>query len=268
MGNFKYSFRREYLLGRRILRKTSNKPKIIAIVSPIILIVLTIPLINAQTVAITVESEPLMPGDSVTVEGTDFAATSAVGIGIGEEVTVTWETHDIPEPAGYGPFTAIVNHYPIKPGSLSFHCDVSDVTSDYYDDFGNGTLNTTSVYALDPFVNYVTGEFGRSTNSPWDGYIVVFYANYTYYEYGVTPDAGVTTDGAGVFTASVTVPAEVVNGEYSVTAVDEQGNFATSTQTFQKIPEGLTFGVMVSASSVAVLVGSRYLWNRSRKREK
>jgi hypothetical protein len=248
------------------LRKTSNKPKIIAIVSPLILIILTIPLINAQTVTITVESEPLMPGDSLTVEGTDFAATSAVGIGFGEEVTVTWEAHEIPEPAGNGPFIAIVNHYPIKPGSLSFHCDVSGVTSDYYDDYGNGTLNTTSLYAVDPFVNYVTGEFGRSTNSPWDGYIVVFYANYTYYQ-NATPDEGITTDGAGSFTASVNVPS-IVNGDYSVTAVDDKGNFATSTETVEIIPEGLTFGIMALLSSVTVLVGSHYLRKRSKKREK
>jgi len=248
------------------LRKPSNKTKIIVIASLTILIALTMPMINAQTVTITVDSEPLMPGDSVTVEGTDFAATSAVGIGVGEEVTVSDEVHDIPEPSGYGPFTAIVNHYPIKPGSFSFHCDVSDVTSDYYDDYGNGTLNTSSIYAVDPFVNYVTGEFGRSTNSPWDGYIVVFYANYTYYEYGVTPAAGVTTDPSGSFTASVTVPN--VLGDYTLTAVDDQGNFATSTQTLEVIPEGLTFGVMMLLSSVAVVVGSHYLWNRSRKREK
>jgi hypothetical protein len=250
------------------LRKLSNKTGIIAIVSPMILIILTLPLINAQTVAITVESEPLMPGDSVTVDGTGFAATTAVGIGVGEEVTVTDEVHEIPEPTGYGPFIAVVDHYPIKPGSFSFHCDVSDVTSDYYDDYANGTLNSTSMYALDPFVNYVTGEFGRSTNSAWDTYTVVFTANYTYYEYTVTPDEGVTTDGAGDFTASITVPEEVVNGDYSVTAVDEQGNFATSTETFQKIPEGLTFGVMALTSSVAVLVGSRHLYTLSKKREK
>jgi len=238
----------------------------IAVASLTLLIALAIPMINAQTAAITFDPTNATQGDSVTVEGTGFAATKAVGIGFGAEVTVTDEAHDIPEPSGNGPFTAILNHYPIKPGSFSFHCDVSDVTSDYYDDYGNGTLNTSSTYALDPFVNYVTGEFGRSTNSPWDGYIVVFYANYTYYEYGVTPAAGVTTDDAGVFTASVTVPN--VLGDYTFTAVDDQGNFATSTQTLEVIPEGLTFGVMVLLSSVAVVVGSHYLWKRSRKREK
>lgn len=34
------------------------------------------------------------------------------------------------------------------------------------------------------------------------------------------------------------------------------------------IPEGLTFGVMALLSSVSVLVGSHYLWKRSKKREK
>jgi hypothetical protein len=249
------------------LRKTSNKTRIIVIVSVALLIALTIPMIKAQTVTITAGSEPLMPGASVTVDGMGFAETTAVAIGVGEEVTVTGEAHEIPEPAGNGPFIAIVDHYPIKPGSFSFHCDVSGVTSDYYDDYSNGTLNTSSIYAVDPFVNYVTGEFGRSTNSPWDGYAVMFTANYTYYQ-NVTPVAGVITDPTGAFTADITVPEELVNGNYSVTAVDEQGTFATSTETFEKVPEGLTFGVMMLASSVAGLVGSSYILKRSRKREK
>lgn len=244
----------------------SSKTRLLVIVSPMILMVLVMPLIHAQTVAITVGSEPLMPGDAVTVDGTGFAAAAAVGIGVGEEVTVTGEVHEIPDPTGTGPFIAIVDHYPIKPGSFSFNCNVSAVLSDYYDDYANGTLNTTSTYALDPFVNYATGEFGRSTNSAWDTYIVTFTANYTYYEYGVTPDEGVTTDGAGEFTASVTIPDEVINGEYTVTAVDATGNFATSTETFDKVPEGLTF-VMMTVASVAVLIGSRYLYPRSKKQE-
>ncbi len=248
------------------MRKTSNKTNIIAITFLTLLLVLAIPLTKAQTVTITVDPEPLMPGDSVTVDGVGFAATTAVAIGVGEEVTVTGEAHEIPEPSGSGPFVAIVDHYPIKPGSFSFHSDVSGVTSDYYDN-GDGTLNTESTYAVDPFVNYVTGEFGRSSTADWTGYIVVFTANYTYYQ-NVTPAEGVTTDGAGAFTAEITVPDDVVNGEYSVTALDEQGNFATSIETFEKIPEGLTFGVIALLSSVSVVVGSHYLWNRSRKREK
>jgi hypothetical protein len=249
------------------LRRISNKTKIIMMVSLLaFLIALAIPMIKAQVVSITVGSEPLMPGDSVTVDGVGFGETATVAIGVGEEVTVTGEAHNIPEPAGNGPFIAIVDHYPIKPGSFSFHCDVDEVLSDYYDN-GDGTLNTESTYAVDPFVNYVTGEFGRSTNSPWDGYTVVFTANYTYYQ-NVTPATGVTTDGAGAFTAEISVPEDVINGEYTVTAIDEQGNFATSTETFEKIPEGLTFGVIVAVSSVSMLVCSQYLRKRSRKGDK
>ena len=248
------------------MRKMSNKTKIITIAALMLLIALTIPIINAQTVTITVDSGDLMPGEPIEVEGTGFAATTAVGIGVGE-VIVTGEVHEIGNSSGTGPFIAIVDYYPIKPGSFSFHCDVSGVTSDYSDDYANGTLVSTSTYAVDPFVNYVTGEFGRSTNSPWDNYIVTFTASYTGY-YNVTPSDGVTTDSSGEFTASTEVPDYIINGEYSVTAVDEKGNFATSTGTFEKIPEGLTFGVMMLVSSVSVLVGSRYLWNRSKKREK
>ena len=235
--------------------------------SLVLLIALTIPMVKAQTVTITAGPDPLMPGDSVTVDGMGFAASSAVAIGIGEEVTVTGEVHEIPDPAGNGPFIAIVNNYPIKPGSFSFHCDVSGVTSDYYDDYSNGTLNTSSIYAVDPFVNYVTGEFGRSTNSPWDGYTVSFTANYTYYQ-NVTPATGVTTDTEGTFMESITVPETAVNGNYTVTAIDVQGNMATSTETFEKIPEGLTFGVMTMVSSVAGLAGSSILLKRSKKRQK
>ena len=209
------------------------------------------------------------PGDSVTVEGTDFAANNTVGIGLGPEVTVTGEVHDIPEPSGYGPFTAMTLHYPIKPGSFSFHCDVSDVTSDYYDTYANGTLATTSTYAVDPFVNYVTGEFGRSTNSPWDDYIVTFTANYTYYQFNLTSAAGVPTDvSTGAFTVDVTVP-PIWNGTEPVTVMDKMGNMATSDFTItgsDVIPEPLTIGAIVLLSSVALAVS--FYWLRKKPTKK
>jgi hypothetical protein len=215
-------------------------------------------------------------GDSVTVDGSDFAASTAVGICLGPEaLAVTDEVHEITNvtiggPEVYGPFTARTVHYPIKPGSFSFHCDVSDVTSDYYDDYGNGTLNTTSTYAVDPFVNYVTGEFGRSSNSPWDGYIVSFTANYTYYEFNVTPAAGVVTDGSGAFTANVTVPA-IWNGTEPITVIDEAGNVAAADFTIEgsdvpPIPEALTVGVVVLLTGAAVVV--RFYWLRKKPTSK
>jgi uncharacterized membrane protein YfhO len=71
----------------------------------------------------------------------------------------------------------------------------------------------------------------------------------------VTPAAGVTTTGAGAFTASITVPT-VADGNYVVTAVDTAGNKAT--QTLNVVPEGLTIGVMLTLSTIAVIISTRY----------
>jgi len=212
------------------------------------------------------------PGDSVTVEGTDFNATNAVGICLGPEVTVTDEVHDITNvtiggPDVYGPFTAITDHYPIKPGSFSFVCDVSDVVSEYFDN-GDGTLNTESTYAVDPFVNYVTGEFGRSSNSAWETFIVNFTASYTYYQFNVTPAAGVPTDASGAFTVNITVPA-IWNGTEPVTVMDEAGNMATSdftTTGSDVVPEPLTVGAIVLLSSAALAVS--FYWLRKKPTNK
>jgi hypothetical protein len=212
------------------------------------------------------------PGDSVTVEGTDFSATNAVGICLGPEVTITDEFHDVTNvtiggPDVYGPFTAITDHYPIKPGSFSFHCDVSGVTSDYFDN-GDGTLNTESTYAVDPFVNYVTGEFGRSSNSPWETYIVNFTATYTYYQFNVTPAAGVITDASGAFAADITVP-DIWNGTEPITVMDEAGNMATSDFTTigsDVVPEPLTIGAIVLLSSAALVFS--FYWLRKKPTNK
>jgi hypothetical protein len=217
--------------------------------------------------AITLTPTAQAPSGSVTVNGTGFGATKAVSIGFGAEVTVTGEAHTLTNTTGTGPFTAKTNHYPIKPGSFSFHCVVSSdtnvVESDYTDN-GDGTLSTTSTYALNPFVNYVTGEFGRSSTTDWSSYTVVYTASYTYYQYNVTPAAGVTTSPSGTFTTSITVP-NVANGDYNVTAVDSQGNRAWATLSVSSaIPEGLTVGVMVLLSTVAVIVSTRYFRKRPR----
>jgi hypothetical protein len=83
----------------------------------------------------------------------------------------------------------------------------------------------------------------------------VTYINYTYYTYNVTPAAGVTTLASGTFSASITVPT-VTDGNYVVTAVDTAGNKAT--QTLNVVPEGLTLGVMLALSTIAVIVSTRY----------
>jgi hypothetical protein len=214
------------------------------------------------------------PGDSVTVEGTDFEATNNVGIGMGPEVTVTGEEHPITDtaiggPDVYGPFTAKTLHYPIKPGSFSFYCAVTSdtdvVESDYYDTYGNGTLATTSTYAIDPFVNYVTGEFGRSSSSSWETFTVTFTANYTYYQFSLTSAAGEPTDGSGAFSVGVTVP-DIWNGTEPVTAVDELGHTATSdfiTTGSDVVPEPLTIGAIILLSSAALVVSFYWLRKKS-----
>jgi hypothetical protein len=254
------------------LKKTQNRTKTYttAFMAFLMLsiILAVIPMASAAG-AITLTPTTQAPSGSVTVDGTGFGATKAVGIGVGAEVPVTAEDHAItnlaigPDGDGvYGPWTTKTLHYPIKPGSFSFHCVVSSETSvvesDYTDDYSNGTLASSSAYAIKPFVNYVTGEFGRSGTSDWSTYTVLYTASYTYYTYNVTPAAGVTTLGSGAFTASITVPS-VADGSYTVTAVDTQGNKATATLVVDHtIPEGLTVGVMVLLSSVAVIVSIRY----------
>ena len=225
----------------------------------------TLASIAAGAGSITMPSTPQAPGGTVPISGTGFGATKAVGIGVGTEIVVTGEAHNIANASGFGPFTAIANHYPIKPGSFSFHADVSGVTSDYYDSYANGTLASSSEYALNPFVNYVTGQFGRSSNTEWVDYIVTFTANYTYYQYNVTPATGVTTTASGAFSTSFIVPGAVINGNYGVTVIDTVGNIAVGSLAVDvAIPENLTIGAVVLLSSIAVIVGSRYIKKRPR----
>jgi hypothetical protein len=250
------------------LKKTQNRTKtyttafMACLMLSIILAV--IPMASAAG-AITLTPTTQAPGGSVTVDGTGFGATKKVGIGVGAEVTVSAEVHPItnlvttPDGEGYyGPFGGTTVHYPIKPGSVYIFYDVDGTTSEYTDN-GDGTLASSSPYAINPFVNYVNGSFGRKSTADWSGFTApVAYINYTYYTYNVTPAAGVTTLGSGAFTASITVPS-VADGSYTVTAVDTQGNKATSTLVVDhNIPEGLTVGVMVLLSSVAVIVSIRY----------
>jgi hypothetical protein len=240
--------------------KSKSKYVIICTVALLATLLFATASIAAAAPSITLNPTTQNSGAQVTVTGTGFGATLPVGIGIGQEIAVVNEVHSIPTPTGTGPFTAKTNHYPIKPGSFSYHCVVSSdssvVESDYTDN-GDGTLTASSTYALNPFENYVTGSFGRSTTSAWDGYTVTFTCNYTYYAYSVTPAAGVTTSAAGGFTADITIP-PMPAGAYTVTAIDTHG--AKSTSTITTVPEGLTFGIVAVLSSVAVI--ATILWKR------
>lgn len=234
------------------------------------ILLLVVPITSAAgTVTLTPTAQA--PTASVTVDGTAFGAETTVGIGLGVEVAVEEEMHEItdlalgPDLDGYyGPFGGTTNHYPIKPGSFYAFYDVDGTTSEYWDkDPPDGTLDTESTYAIDPRVNYVNGSFGRKSTADWSGFSAPYVlVNYVYFTYNVTPAAGVTTSGAGVFSASITVPS-VANGDYAVTAVDTAGNMATATLTVDStIPEGLTLGVMLGLSTIAVIISTRYFRKR------
>jgi len=234
-----------------------------------VLIVLAVAPLASAAGAITLTPPMQDKGLSVTVDGTDFGSEKPVGIGLGAEVTVELEAHQITnlvtdpvfnEDLGvdtYGPFGGTANHIPVKPGSVYIFYDVDGTTSEYFDfDPPNGTLNTESPYAIDPNVNYATGAFGRYSSADWSGFTDPWvFITYTYYTHNVTPAAGVNTTAAGAFSASITVPT-VDDGDYTVTAVDSVGNIATAS--LNVVPEGLTVGVMLVLSTIVVIVSVRY----------
>ncbi len=216
--------------------------------------------------SITLNPTAQAPGATVTVAGTGFGATKPVGIGLGAEVPITGEAHPITNTTGTGPFTTTTNRPPIKPGSFSFHCVVSSdtnvVESDYTDN-GDGTLTTDSTYSVGHFVNYAAGVFGRSTTSAWDTYTVVFTAKYTGYQYKVTPPSNPNTTATGTFTATITVPTGLANGNYNITAIDTAGNRAYATLTVDStIPEVMPLGPVMLLTVLAVASGSWYFRKR------
>ena len=234
----------------------------------ILIILVAAPLASAAG-ALTLTPPMQDPGASVTVDGTGFGGEKMVGIGLGAEVTVEEEMHDITnlvtdpvwdeerQADTYGPFGGTTNHYPIKPGSVYVFYDVDGTTSEYYDfQPPNGSLDTESMYAVNPFVNYVNGSFGRRSTADWSGFDAPYVlVSYTYYTHNVTPAAGANTNSDGTFSAEITIPTGI-DGDLTLTAVDSAGNIGTSNLTV--VPEGLTLGVMLVLSTIAVVVSARY----------
>jgi hypothetical protein len=188
-----------------------------------------------------------------------------VGIGFGAEVAGSDTNMAYTGTSDGLTWSGRVSNWPIKPGSFVL---TSDTTSgaglvSVYTDNGDGTTTGTFEGAVGT-INYTTGRWSRTTTVDVTGIAANYSATYIRYEYNVTPAAGVPTSASGTFTASITVPT-VANGNYNVTAVDTQGNRAVATLGVDSaIPEGLTFGVMMLLSSVAAVVGARYLRKRPR----
>ncbi len=196
-----------------------------------------IPTVSAASPAITLAPTSQTPSASVSVAGTGFGATKAVGIGFGVEVNVINETMPVTGPfdVGTGPYIGYLSHLPIKPGTFTMSESFSPTSVTFFkmfDDAGNGSLIRASAVSLASIVNatmnYVTGQFAVFTVGPVSstgGYVRI--VNYTYYQYNVTPAAGLTTSSTGAFQAGFTVPS-VFNGTHKVTAIDTQGNTATA----------------------------------------
>jgi hypothetical protein len=225
--------------------------------------------IAAAAGAITLTPTAQAPGASVSVAGTSFGATKAVGIGFGAEVAGSNTNMAYSEVGGIGGsgglnLTGRISNYPIKPGSFTFYSDTgtSGMVS-IYNDNGDGTTIGSFEGAVGT-INYVTGVWTRTTTVDVTGIAANYSATYTRYQNNVTSAAGVTTSASGTFTASITVPA-VANGNYNVTSIDTQGNRAVATLNVNSaIPESLTIGVVILLSSVAVAVSSRYFLKRPR----
>jgi hypothetical protein len=206
--------------------------------------------------SITLSPTVQAPGAAVSVSGSGFGGTKTVGFGVGTEVAGN-NTNMAYSGTGTGPFLGRVSNWPIKPGSFVLTADATSgggATTTYTDN-GDGTLQGPGGGGT---INYITGQWSR--NSPIDltGITIAFSAIYTRYQYNVTPAAGVTTSAAGAFNATITVPA-VANGNYTVTAVDSQGNRAVATLNVNStIPEVLPSGLIILLSAAAVIVSSRY----------
>jgi hypothetical protein len=164
-----------------------------------------------------------------------------------------------PYDVGTGPYHGSTAYRPVKPGTFRMLINISSTAwfETMHDVAGNGTLKTDFVNAT---MDYVIGQFTAFTSGPVPSSpAYVHLVNYTRYEYNVTPAAGVLTGGSGTFSASITVP-NVANGNYVVTTIDTQGNVATAT--LNTVPEGLTLGVMLTLSTIAMIASKRYFRKR------
>ena len=220
--------------------------------------------IAAAAGSITLTPTAQAPGSSVTVSGTAFGATKAVGIALGAEVAGSNTNMAYSEVGSGGlTWTGRLSNYPIKPGSFTFYSDTgtSGMVS-IYNDNGDGTTSGSFEGAVGT-INYVTGVWTRTTTVDVTGIAANYSASYTRYAYNVTPAAAVNTTATGTFSASITVPAALANANYNVTAIDTSGNRASAILTVNSaIPEGLPVGLTILLSTVALIAGSYHFRKR------
>jgi hypothetical protein len=217
-------------------------------------------IVGKAALEITVNPTSGMPDDSIEVTGTDFAASSPIGIGIGVEANNT-DSNMAFAGEGVGPYYGKVSWWPIKPGSFILYVDTTGsggILSNYTDN-GDGTLSGSFEGAYGD-VNYTTGEWSRTSTVDLTEYEQLYSASYTRYEWNVTPAEGLVSGLDGAFTTNITVPM-LGNGSCPITAIDEEGNIATADFTVygSSIPEIFSFGsVILLTSAVAVIAAFSY----------
>jgi len=183
-----------------------------------------------------------LPGDTVTVDGTGFAATSDVSIYFGNTTTETDIT--LSGLVGNGTSSTVYNitgsltYAPVMPTSVNITLTFNTTTTfsypsylSVYDD-GTGGLygvvtDTDAEVNGTGTINYADGSFNITLNVNVTENIWVWSPANAIYLRSLTTDPATTatTSSLGSFTASFTVPT-VANGNYTVRAIDASGNFA------------------------------------------
>ena len=226
-------------------------------------------IVGNAALEVTVNPTSGMPDDSIEVTGTDFAASSPIGIGIGFEANntdfnMTWAG------TGVGPYYGKTSWWPIKPGSFVLNVDttMSGGILSTYTDNGDGTLSGSFEGAYGD-VNYTTGEWSRTSTADLTGDEQLYSASYTRYEWNVTPAEGLVSGLDGAFTTNITVPM-LGNGSCPIAAIDEEGNLATADFTVygSEIPEILSFGSVILLTSAVAVIATFSFRKRIRVRQK
>jgi len=194
------------------------------------------------TPSITLSTTKALPGDSVTVTGSGFGEELDVQIYL-NATAVTDESVPL---SGYSDgtvpienVTGTLENTPIAPFLTKITLTVNGTTLDVLDTadgvlFGEGIFNLGgSDYEVNATgtIDYDSGFFNLTVNANETINLAIdstALADYTHYLYDVTSDVGTTTSELGSFMATFIVPGidEDDYGEYTVTAVDTDGNTA------------------------------------------
>lgn len=153
--------------------------------------------------------------------------------------------------------TVKTNRGELEAGETSWNIKALELSQNYYNTSAYfDDVTVFSVFDLDPKLD-LEPSLGFSSTLVGSGFaprsMIVVTWNGT--EMNTVPSPLVTS-AYGNFTALISALDQTHAGVYVVKVVDGMGNDATAN--FEVVPEGLTIGVMVLASSVAVIVSSRY----------